>query len=129
MGPRQGIIALRIGLAISWLLAALWSAGTEKRAGLRAELLYRVVLLIGGAIFLVPAHGYLGPLCFWRVTYIEAWICAGWIALGFAFSWWARIHLSSLWSDRITRKAGHRVIDTGPYGVMASSATRYIPGS
>jgi len=118
MGPRQAIIGLWIGLAVSWLVAAVWSAGTEKRAGLRAEMLYRVVLLIGAAIFSIPAHGSVGPLRLWRVTYNEAWVCVGIIALGFAFTWWARIHLGSLWSGHITRKTGHRVIDTGPYGVV-----------
>ena len=37
---------------------------------------------------------------------------------GLAFAWWARIHLGTLWSGRVTRKAGHRVVDTGPYGIV-----------
>ena len=45
------------------------------------ELSYRIVLLIGGLLFLVPAHGYSGPLRLWHVTRIEAWICVGLIAL------------------------------------------------
>jgi protein-S-isoprenylcysteine O-methyltransferase Ste14 len=40
------------------------------------------------------------------------------IALGLAFSWWARIHLGSLWSSRITKKADHQVIESGPYGIV-----------
>jgi protein-S-isoprenylcysteine O-methyltransferase Ste14 len=34
------------------------------------------------------------------------------------FTWWARIHLGRFWSNAITRKEGHRVIDTGPYGLV-----------
>ncbi len=34
------------------------------------------------------------------------------------FCWWARIHLGALWSGRITRKEGHRVVDTGPYRLV-----------
>ena len=109
---------LWVGFAVSWLAAAMWSARTEKRAGIGAELSYRIVLLIGGLLFLVPAHGYVGPLRLWHVTLVEAWICVGLIASGFALSWWARIHLGSLWSSQITKKAGHRVIDTGPYRVV-----------
>lgn len=37
---------------------------------------------------------------------------------GFAFCWWARIHLGRLWSMRVTKKEGHHVVDTGPYGVV-----------
>ena len=37
---------------------------------------------------------------------------------GFAFAWWARLHLGRLWSAFVTRKADHRIIDTGPYGIV-----------
>jgi protein-S-isoprenylcysteine O-methyltransferase Ste14 len=37
---------------------------------------------------------------------------------GLLFTWWARLHLGRLWSGSITRKEGHRVIDTGPYGLV-----------
>jgi protein-S-isoprenylcysteine O-methyltransferase Ste14 len=40
------------------------------------------------------------------------------IAVGIAFCWWARLHLGRLWSARVTMKADHRVIDTGPYGIV-----------
>jgi protein-S-isoprenylcysteine O-methyltransferase Ste14 len=33
-------------------------------------------------------------------------------------TWWARIHLGRFWSNAITRKEDHRVIDTGPYGLV-----------
>ena len=38
--------------------------------------------------------------------------------MGLAFTWWARLHLGTLWSGNVTRKEGHRVIDTGPYGLV-----------
>jgi len=37
---------------------------------------------------------------------------------GFAFCWWARIHLGRLWSAFVTLKAEHRIVDTGPYGIV-----------
>jgi len=40
------------------------------------------------------------------------------VALGIAFAWWARLHLGRLWSGRITRKVDHRVVDSGPYGIV-----------
>jgi protein-S-isoprenylcysteine O-methyltransferase Ste14 len=39
-------------------------------------------------------------------------------ALGFLFCWWARLHLGRLWSPNVARKAVHRVIDSGPYGIV-----------
>ncbi len=39
-------------------------------------------------------------------------------AAGFGFAWWARIHLGQLWSAFVTRKADHRIVDTGPYGIV-----------
>jgi protein-S-isoprenylcysteine O-methyltransferase Ste14 len=37
---------------------------------------------------------------------------------GFAFAWWARLHLGRLWSAFVTLKADHRIVDTGPYGIV-----------
>jgi protein-S-isoprenylcysteine O-methyltransferase Ste14 len=112
------IAALWIGFAVSWLAAASWSGPVEKRIGIGSELGYRALLLIGGIVFLIPAHGYEGPLRLWFVTYMEAWICVGLIVLGFAFSWWARITLGALWSGQITTRADHRVVDRGPYAIV-----------
>jgi protein-S-isoprenylcysteine O-methyltransferase Ste14 len=39
-------------------------------------------------------------------------------AAGLLFTWWARIHLGRLWSDRVVKKAGHHVVDTGPYRLV-----------
>nr|WP_280178209.1 MULTISPECIES: isoprenylcysteine carboxylmethyltransferase family protein [Mesorhizobium] len=38
--------------------------------------------------------------------------------MGLIFSWWARIHLGRLWSASVTAKADHRIVDTGPYGLV-----------
>ena len=118
MRPGLVIAALWIGFAISWLAAMPWSNKVEKRVGLGAELGYRIVLVIGGIIGVVPAHDDYGPQRLWIVTREEVWICIALIALGFAFSWWARIYLGSLWSGQVTKKADHRVIDTGPYRIV-----------
>jgi protein-S-isoprenylcysteine O-methyltransferase Ste14 len=110
--------ALWIAFALCWFALAAWSGRTEKRAGIRAEIPYRIVLIAGAIVFFIPAHGYYGPLRLWLVNRTEAWICVGLIVLGFAFSAWARIHLGALWSGTITRKADHRVVDTGPYAIV-----------
>jgi protein-S-isoprenylcysteine O-methyltransferase Ste14 len=118
MRPGLAIVLLWIGWAVSWLAAAAWSERTEKSAGLRAELGFRVTLGLGGIVLAVPAHRYEGVLRLWHVSWWMAWLAVLLIAVGFAFCWWARIHLGKLWSGQITKKAGHHVVDTGPYGIV-----------
>lgn len=118
MSPGRVIVGLWVAWALSWLASAAWSNTTEKRAGMARELPYRLVLAVGGVLFAIPAHGYEGSLRLWQVDRAEAWACAAVLALGFAFCWWARVHLGRLWSGRITRKADHRVVDTGPYALV-----------
>lgn len=118
MKPVIAVLALWIGFAASWLVAANWSSAPEKTLGFGRELFYRIILLAGGVIFFVPAHGYEGPLRLWWVPYQAVWPLVGVIALGFLFAWWARIWLGPLWSGQVTKKADHRVIDTGPYAIV-----------
>ncbi len=114
----QIIVGLWIAWAFSWYVAALWSSPAAKRAGIRRELGYRIVLIAGGVLLAVPSLGHGGALRVWHVTRPEAWACVAFEAAGFAFCWWARLHLGRLWSGQITRKADHRVVDTGPYGIV-----------
>ncbi len=118
MHPGIAILGLWILWVLSWLAAAGWSNSAEKRLGFRAEAGYRTVLVIGALIFFVPAHGYEGPLRLWHIGWGGAWVCVALVALGFAFCWWARIHLGRLWSGTVTRKTDHRVIDSGPYAIV-----------
>lgn len=38
--------------------------------------------------------------------------------IGLAFAIWARIHLGQNWSGRLELKKGHRVVRSGPYGLV-----------
>lgn len=112
------VINLWAAFAISWIAAMFWSKPTEKQLGMGKEWLYRAVLIVGGVIFFIPAHGYHGPMRLWYLPYGAVWPSVALVVLGFAFSWWARISLGALWSGQITRKEGHRVVDTGPYAIV-----------
>jgi protein-S-isoprenylcysteine O-methyltransferase Ste14 len=118
MRPGIAILALWTGWAVSWALAALWSNRTENRPGIAAQIRYRVPIVIGALLMFVPAHGYEGALRLWHIGRIGAWACVALVAAGIAFAWWARLHLGRLWSGHITRKADHRVVDSGPYAIV-----------
>jgi len=66
--PGLVIIVLWIGFAASWILAAAWSDKTAKSVGIRDEIGYRALQLLGWILLAVPAHGYVGPLRLWQVT-------------------------------------------------------------
>lgn len=117
MTPEDGLLIVWALWAASWIGASFWTVATIKRPELREEVLYRVLTLIG-FVCLFGVYRYRGPLKLW--TFPEDFQWVGVIAgAGFClFAWWARIHLGTLWSGRVTRKVGHRVIDTGPYGLV-----------
>ncbi len=118
MRPRDLILALWLGWVVSWVLAALWSNRTENRPAISSEIRYRIPMLIGVALMFLSARGYEDTLRLWRVDRSGAWLCAAGVAVGIAFTWWARVHLGRLWSGHITRKADHRVVDSGPYALV-----------
>lgn len=118
MRPGLVILALWFLWAVSWTLAALWSSRTEARPDIGSQVRYRIPMVIGVVLMLVPAHRYEGPLRLWHVGWTGAWICVGLEALGILFAGWARIHLGTPWSGNVTRKADHRVVDSGPYGIV-----------
>lgn len=102
--------------ALSWFAAAVWSRQTTARASLAQEMPYRLVTVAGvvllfGIEFRSFPHG-------WDVSEPVAWAMVALIAAGFAFAWWARIHLGTLWSGTITRKQDHRVVQSGPYALV-----------
>jgi protein-S-isoprenylcysteine O-methyltransferase Ste14 len=116
-------VALCFGLAwalwaLSWALAARWSARTVASSETGATKANRI-MLIGGAVLLFGG-GYLWPQSTRLLILGDAAIAilAALLLAGFAFAWWARLHLGSLWSSGITRKDDHHVVDTGPYALV-----------
>ena len=118
MRPGLAIISIWIAWAISWVVAAGWSNRTESRPALGPEIRYRLLMGVGALFMFVPAHGYEGSLRLWHVGWIGAWVSVAMVAEGVVVAWWARLYLGRLWSARITRKTDHKVVDTGPYGLV-----------
>ena len=117
--PLQTIYTLWVAWVVSWTVARLWSNRTEKRGGIAAELFFRVLLFTGAILlFAFPPDPRYALVQLWHLGDALKWILVAMTAAGLLFTWWARIHLGGLWSDWVTKKAGHHVVDTGPYRLV-----------
>ena len=104
---------------ISWFGAGIFSARTIKRPDWRREI-FSYLLEVGGLLLLlILVENSRGPLWqLWRLPAALQWALLGVAVLGFVFTWWARLTLGRLWSGRVTKKQDHRIVDTGPYGIV-----------
>jgi protein-S-isoprenylcysteine O-methyltransferase Ste14 len=101
----------------SWLLAAFWRDRAAKQPSRGSQIGYRVMAVSGILLLFDPIVSRLDmPL--WHSLAIVQWMLVGVTVTGFAFTWWARIHLGRLWSSNVGRKADHHIVDTGPYGIV-----------
>src|SRR6516165_4091711 len=116
--PTKLLALIWLAWVVSWVVAAFWSGRTKTHVPTWDSWIYRLPILLG-AIFLMPltarvlGAGPLYDLGNWG-TYLLALVTV----LGISFTWWARIHLGRFWSNAITHKEDHRIIDTGPYGLV-----------
>ena len=102
--------------AISWMGAAFWSSRASARVDFSQEASYRLVQILGFAGLFLPLMLRSTPAIKWPDAVAFGFDVLA--VVGFAFCWWARLHLGTLWSATVTRKEEHRVIDTGPYAYV-----------
>jgi len=109
--PQIAIIELTVFWLFTWLIAAVWARRVAGRANFGAEFAYRAVIVVGCFLLygIRPIGGLQGPF---------GWAMVGLALAGFAFCWWARVHLGALWSANVVRKDDHHIVDTGPYGLV-----------
>jgi protein-S-isoprenylcysteine O-methyltransferase Ste14 len=114
------IYALWVAWLGSWILAMMWSSRSEKRGGVGAELLFRVLIYVAVILlFALPSRGrYFAQVRLWSFGDALNWTLVALTLAGLLLTWWARIHLGRLWSDWVTKKAGHYVVDSGPYRLV-----------
>jgi protein-S-isoprenylcysteine O-methyltransferase Ste14 len=82
----------------------------------KRERLYELVVALGLMLFcLSPLSAIAVVAKLWTNAPLLEWVLVGVVAGGFAFCWWARLHLGRLWSASVSVKEGHRTVETGPY--------------
>jgi protein-S-isoprenylcysteine O-methyltransferase Ste14 len=125
LGPLRVTLLIWGLWAVSWAVAAIWSRRTVGRPSGLAGSAYYLPTLFGTWLLFGPelaprlrhAETWLGDR-YWNLPPALGWmLCAATVA-SFAFAWWARVYLGSLWSGSITFKEGHRVVATGPYRLV-----------
>lgn len=145
-----GILGVWTVWGVSWLVAALWANRTvgrpvaSREAGYRLLNLAGFVLLFGDGWPRPGPHGIAITPAFhlpalWHSPAAFGWAMAALALAGMMLAWWARLSLGRLWSAAVTRKADHKVVDTGPYAIvrhpiysgllMASAALAFAKGT
>jgi len=118
VAPDSAMMVLWATWLLSWFLAAAWSRRTRVRQSGSEQLRYGVWIW-AGAFLLFGNSRVLGPLR--EPIHLEssglAWVAVMAVAFGLGWTWWARVHLGSLWSGVVALKVDHAIVRTGPYRV------------
>lgn len=76
------------------------------------------MLTLAAVVMILASYWPLQGTMLWRASPAIGWAMAGLVVLGLGFTWAARLHLGPLWSSTSAPSEDHRVVDTGPYGVV-----------
>ena len=116
--PTQLLAVIWITWLVSWVVASFWSGRTQKQVTTSDAQTYRIPIFAGGVLFTPWIAQILGEKPLWQLGSFGIYVAACLTLAGISFSWWARIYLGRFWSNAITRKEDHQVIDTGPYRLV-----------
>jgi protein-S-isoprenylcysteine O-methyltransferase Ste14 len=103
---------------ISWFVAAIWSRRTTARPPGAARILDLGLTVAGAGLLAYSARmrEVFGGV--WGFPLAIDWVLTAFVALGLAFTWWARLTLGDLWSGAVVRKEAHVVVRRGPYRLV-----------
>jgi protein-S-isoprenylcysteine O-methyltransferase Ste14 len=100
---------------VSWYAAMLWTARAVASTSTASRVRDYAFYIVGFGLLFTPLARV---AALWANPAPAAYGLLGLEAAGFAFAWWARVHLGRLWSGMITLREGHRVVESGPYGLV-----------
>jgi isoprenylcysteine carboxyl methyltransferase (ICMT) family protein YpbQ len=116
--PTKLLALIWLAWIVSWVVASFWSGRTKAHVRSRESWVYRLPILFG-AILLSPwTERALRESRIYDPGNFGTYALAAMVLLGLSFTWWARIHIGRLWSNSITNKESHHIVDTGPYGLV-----------
>ncbi len=117
MTPANAITILWLVWMFSWIMAAGWSARTASHHDLGAESPSRV-LTLAAIVMILTSYWPIGFGVLWTTPTQVGWGMAALVAGGLLFTWAARLHLGPLWSSTSAPTESHRIVETGPYGIV-----------
>lgn len=118
ISPYSAAAAIWLIWVVGWWLGALRTAKSVNRESPGSQLSYTIFNWIGAAfLFFTPIRRGIFPRALYAPSQLVAWIGVILVAVGLAYSVWARLHLGRLWSAVVTVKAEHRIVKTGPYTI------------
>ena len=116
--PTELLALIWVAFLASWVGASFWQGRTKKQVMTLESQRYRLPILVGGILYTPWIAQALGWKPLWVLGNTGIAVAALLSIGGIAFAWWGRLHLGKFWSNTITHKEDHRVIDTGPYGLV-----------
>lgn len=116
--PTKLLALIWLAWVVSWVVASFWSGRTKSHVRTRDSWRYRLPILLGAILLMPLTANLVGAMPLYRPGNAGTYALVVVAVLGIAFTWWARIHLGRFWSNAITQKEDHRIIDTGPYGMV-----------
>ena len=117
LAPDAAIIGAWLIWLVTWILAAGWSARVASHHDLGAESPSRV-LTLAAIVMLLASYWPVAWGVLWTTSPTIGWSMFLIVVLGLAFTWTARLHLGPLWSSTSAPTEDHRIVDTGPYGIV-----------
>jgi protein-S-isoprenylcysteine O-methyltransferase Ste14 len=114
---RELVPALWLAWLIYWRVSATDVKAVQRRESPASRAAHIVPLVIAGILLYmrdIPGGGVLFERFLPR-SYATYWSGTALVALGLAFSVWARILLGRNWSGTVTVKQEHELIRSGPY--------------
>ncbi|WP_369721759.1 isoprenylcysteine carboxylmethyltransferase family protein [Bradyrhizobium sp. LLZ17] len=116
--PTELLALIWLAFLASWVGASFWQGRTKKQVMTLESQRYSLPILVGGILYTPWVAEILGWKPLWVLGNTGIAFAAILSIAGIAFAWWGRLHLGKFWSNTITHKEDHRVIDTGPYGIV-----------
>lgn len=117
LAPNAAIAGTWLIWLVTWILAAGWSARVASHHDLGAESPSRV-LTLAAIVMLLASYWPVAWGVLWTTSREIGWSMFLLAVLGLAFTWTARLHLGPLWSSTSAPTEDHRIVDTGPYGIV-----------